>query len=253
MAFGPSIDAVRVAGALALLVAVVGCSSERESPPAAAPLVGAAAVVAEDTAPAASGDVPATAPVEGSGAGAVEAVEPARSSAAPDDAQAVFVNGVRIAPETLAALEDQYGLRVVAGRYWYDAASGAAGAMGGPTAAFLLPGIAIGGPLAADASRGDTGVFVNGRELPASDLAGLEGLVGPIADGRYFIDALGNAGREGEPPTVNLLARAREASAGGSGDGSWYSQGAQAGGNESGGSGYVMGRDASGNVWGASY
>ncbi|MEZ4334038.1 MAG: hypothetical protein R3F35_19985 [Myxococcota bacterium] len=178
------------------------------------------------------------------------AVEP--PSGAARGGRAVYVNGRAVPDTQLAELERRHGLAIVDGRYWYDAASGAAGPEGGPTLAFVAPGLVLGGPLAADASRGRTGVFVNGRELPERDLVGLTALVGAIEPGRYFIDALGNAGLEGQPPTLNLLALAQAARAGGGGDG-WYSQGAQAGGNASGGSGYVMGRDASGNVWGASY
>ena len=170
----------------------------------------------------------------------------------PESRRAVEVNGVRIPDDRLAGLERQYGIQILDGAYWYDAASGATGLVGGPTLGFVLPGLALGGPLAADASGGRTGVLVNGRELPESELAVLVPLVGPLEPGRYFVDAAGNAGREGEPPTVHLLALARERGAAGGGDG-WYSQRSEAGGNESGGSGYVMGRDSSGNVWSVSY
>src|SRR6266540_1234336 len=57
--------------------------------------------------------------------------------------------------------------------YWYDAMSGAWGYQGGPTAGFTLPGIRLGGMLRADASNGNTGVFINGRELHFQDVIGL--------------------------------------------------------------------------------
>jgi hypothetical protein len=162
----------------------------------------------------------------------------------------VSVNGQALDAATLNQLESLYHLQIAAGSYWYDPTSGAAGPAGGPTLTFIVPGLRLGGPLRADASNGNTGVFVNGRELPAYDLAGLTRLVGYIAPGRYFLDAMGNAGTEGGPPTVNLLVASQRASGGGGG---WYSSNAQAGGNEAGGTGYVMGKDASGNTWGASY
>ncbi len=168
------------------------------------------------------------------------------------DRHAVRINGEWIPDERIVALEREYGVQILDGEYWYDAASGAAGLIGGPTLGFVLPGLALGGPLAADASGGRTGVLVNGRELPAAELAALVPLVGVLEPGRYFVDGAGNAGREGEAPTVNLLELVRRAGASG-GDGGWYSQASDAGGNESGGSGYVMGRDGSGNVWSVSY
>lgn len=176
------------------------------------------------------------------------------SAAAPVAAAApgqrrVIVNGQALDARTLNQLETLYHLQIADGSYWYDPVSGAAGPAGGPTLTFILPGLGLGGPLRADASNGNTGVFVNGRELPAYDLAGLTRIVGYIAPGRYFLDAMGNAGAEGGPPTVNLLVAGQRSGGGGG----WYSNSAQAGGNESGGTGYVMGKDASGNTWGASY
>ncbi|MFO1410301.1 MAG: hypothetical protein U1F06_07990 [Steroidobacteraceae bacterium] len=47
----------------------------------------------------------------------------------------------------------------------------APGPEGGPTAGFTAPGMNL-GALPADASRGNTGVFINGRELPMQDVAG---------------------------------------------------------------------------------
>ncbi len=163
----------------------------------------------------------------------------------------VVVNGQALDAATLNQLETLYHLQIADGAYWYDPVCGAAGPAGGPTLAFIVPGLRLGGALRPDASNGNTGVFVNGRELPAYDLVGLTRLVGYIAPGRYFLDAMGNAGTEGGPPIVNLLVASQRQSGGGGGG--WYSGSAQAGGNEQGGTGYVMGKDASGNTWGASY
>ncbi len=64
----------------------------------------------------------------------------------------------------------------------------------------------LGGPLPADASRGDTGVFVNGRELPLQDVLRLQQLSVPVMRGRWWIDSRGNAGVEGNPtPLANIF------------------------------------------------
>ena len=55
-----------------------------------------------------------------------------------------------------------------------------------------------------------TGVYINGQEITAAQKAELEAIVeANIPPGRYFVDAQGNAGVEGQPATVNLVALAR--------------------------------------------
>jgi hypothetical protein len=44
----------------------------------------------------------------------------------------VTVNGVRLSPEQIRAIEQSLGMRVQSGHYWYDAASGYWGRVGGP-------------------------------------------------------------------------------------------------------------------------
>lgn len=182
----------------------------------------------------------------------------------------VVVNGESVTQATRQGLEQQYGLRMVEGRYWYDATSGAWGLEGGPTKGYLMPGMPLGGPLRMDASGGGTAVVVNGRALHPYDLMSLQMLVGAVNPGRYFLDARGNMGFEGGPPLVNLVAllqvfaanqqqarlygpgwgggNASGGGGGGGGGGGWYSGITGAGGNESGGSGYVMGEG-----WSVSY
>lgn len=116
------------------------------------------------------------------------------------------------------------------GRYWYDAMSGGAGVIGGPAAAYLGPGLALGGPMPASASGGGdgraTGVFVNGRELHRLDVAGLQ-QYGPVWPGRYWWDRFGNVGLEGGPMLFNFYAVVQQA--GRSSGGSTWKQGACAG------------------------
>lgn len=122
----------------------------------------------------------------------------------------VFINRVRIPAATLTQLEAAGAPRVPDGRYWYDRVSGAWGLEGGFTRGFVAAGLALGGPLPADISGGGTGVFINGRELHPVDLAGLQQLTGPVAPGRYWVDAQGYAGLEGGPAIANLRALAAQ-------------------------------------------
>lgn len=123
----------------------------------------------------------------------------------------VVINGERVATSTLTVLEQRYQMRIQPGRYWYDARSGAWGFVGGPTMGFVVPGLDVGGPLRADASRGTTNVVINGRVLHGRDVMVLRQLVGTVYPGRYWMDAYGNVGVEGGPALVNLFQLARQA------------------------------------------
>jgi hypothetical protein len=107
---------------------------------------------------------------------------PAASAFATD----VVVNGVRLEDSTRQALERGYGVPVKPGKYWYDAVSGVWGREGGPAEGQIHPGLRLGGPLKRDASKGRTGVIVNGRELHALDVAALRRCVSVIP-GRYWV------------------------------------------------------------------
>src|SRR5262245_15915385 len=84
----------------------------------------------------------------------------------------VRVNGVQLTQTQLDAYAKQFHTQIPPANYWYDKISGAFGLQGGPTLGFNVPGLDLGGPLQADASRGNTGVFVNGRDLPVKDVEG---------------------------------------------------------------------------------
>lgn len=121
----------------------------------------------------------------------------------------MFVNGkpLSIAQEkALASL----GFSPRPGRFWYDPVSGAFGPWGMQTSGFLKAGVPA-APLAANASNGTSGVFVNGRNLPFAEVLFLAGLAGgPLAPGHYWLDAKGNAGKQGKPAFINFLDRAKE-------------------------------------------
>ena len=140
----------------------------------------------------------------------------------------VLINRTRIPEDTLRLLEQGYGTPIPNGKYWYDNRCGAWGVEGGPTLGFTVAGLPLGGPLPADISGGGTGVFINGRELHPTDLAGLQRLVGPVVPGRYWLDAQGYAGAEGGPPIANLWALASQGQ---------YKQGGGVGENYGGGAG----------------
>ena len=135
----------------------------------------------------------------------------------------VVINDLPLTDEDIARAEQMYRVRIPDADYWYDRVLGAWGGRGGPTAGFMAPGLELGGALRADASAGDTEVFVNGRELPVSDLMALQQVTGPILPGRYFITAQGLAGYEGGPPLWDLAAMVAQSRGGGGGSNTWQS------------------------------
>ena len=140
----------------------------------------------------------------------------------------VVINGNKLSEEQVAQLVQTYGVAPLPGEYWYDAVSGLYGAVGYQAFGFMYPGHEF-GELQRDVSRGDTSVFVNGRELPQSEWVIWSYMLGaPIQMGAYWLDAQGNAGYVGNPiPTVNLFMAAMQNSyqgQGGGGDNFWSSR-----------------------------
>lgn len=123
--------------------------------------------------------------------------------------RAVVVNRVRIAASDLRSFEQRWQTHIRGGTYWYDRLTGAWGLEGGPTAGWIAAGLDLGGPLRADASNGNTGVFINGRELHLMDVQALMQIV-QVQRGRWWVDARGNFGAEGGPVLGNLLAMAQQ-------------------------------------------
>jgi hypothetical protein len=117
----------------------------------------------------------------------------------------VVVNGVPLEESTHKSLEHKYGVPIKPGRYWYDNVSGVWGPEGGPGAGQIHAGLRLGGPLRRDASKGHTGVIVNGRELHALDVAALQRCL-VVVPGSYWVLANGLGGVEGGPPQFNLAA-----------------------------------------------
>ena len=131
---------------------------------------------------------------------------------------AVFVNGQALPADTVRTLERAYQVPIAPGRYWYDPFSGAWGVEGGPIAGQMMPGLKLGGPLRADASKGNTQVFINGRELTMVEVLGLQQACRTaVYRGRYWVNAQGIGGIEGGPPIFNLAACGQSSGGGGRG------------------------------------
>jgi hypothetical protein len=130
----------------------------------------------------------------------------ARPQVQPQEVQmsGVIVNDVPLSMNTVNQMRAA-GMNVVEGNYWYDRTCGAFGYKGGPAVGRIMPGLNIGGPMKANCANGNSGMFVNGRELTMSEALPLaQGL--RIGQGRYALDAALNFGLEGQPPVINLAA-----------------------------------------------
>jgi hypothetical protein len=127
------------------------------------------------------------------------------------NAAIVICNGQRLGDETVLALERAYHVRVRPGVYWYDRMTGAWGVWGGPVAGVIMPGLNLGGPLAENASNGNTGIFINGRQLHQRDVWVLRQIMIPLP-GRYWMNASGTFGYVGGPPIGNVYWLANAAS-----------------------------------------
>lgn len=143
---------------------------------------------------------PAAAPVAASSSPA----SPTSAATHDDVPSAVTVNGKPLTHQDLLALGAQPD-QVPAGTYWYDARSGLWGHAGGGAQGQITPNLPL-PPVAADVSKGDTDVVINGREITTTELALVQQVTGaPVSPGRYFLNANGDAGVEGGPVLVNLF------------------------------------------------
>jgi hypothetical protein len=121
------------------------------------------------------------------------------------EAGKVIVNGMALNAQTLSALQRLYPVPIAAGRYWYDPLSGAYGVEAGPVVGQMLAGLQLGGRLRADASRGTSGVFINGRQLQMGEKAYIEqACQTPVLPARYWVNAQGQGGFEGAGVSFNL-------------------------------------------------
>lgn len=145
----------------------------------------------------------------------------------------VIINGNKLSYAQINELESIYGFKPLPGNYWYDSISGLYGVIGFGAYGFMFAGHNF-GDLDPNASNGNSNVFVNRRHLPQMEWIVWSQLLGyMIEPGRYWLDANGNAGYEGNlTPMENLyLAAQRNAatqhsgySSGNTGDNFWSSR-----------------------------
>ena len=143
----------------------------------------------------------------------------------PGATEKVIINGIVLSAQQIMEMEQAYGAKPLPGNYWYDTNSGLYGAVGYPSYGFMLSGHDL-GELQANASNGDSPVFVNKRQLPQSEWLVWSYLLGyMIQPGRYWLDENGNAGLEDNPvPLENLYLAAQRNNymgAGSGGDNFW--------------------------------
>ena len=155
----------------------------------------------------------------------------------------VVVNGVSLSEAQVAEIEKTYGVRPKEGKYWYDAKSGLYGVVGFPAYGYMQPNHRF-GSMKSNVSKGTTGVFINGRELPPMEYTVWSYIVGSwIQPGRYWLDHEGNAGYEGNPaPVINLFVAAKQNGyhgQGASGDNFWTSRFSAGNSDSDGKRGYV--------------
>ncbi|KAL0447787.1 UNVERIFIED_CONTAM: protein ENHANCED DISEASE RESISTANCE 4 [Sesamum latifolium] len=104
----------------------------------------------------------------------------------------VSVNGHCI-PDRLVKKAEKLAGPIQPGEYWYDKQAGFWGVMGHPCLGIIMPNIEeFNYPLPENCSAGNTGVFVNGRELNQKDLDLLASRGLPITRNRsYLIEITG--------------------------------------------------------------
>ena len=136
----------------------------------------------------------------------------------------VFINQRAATQEQLDDLKRTYGAAPPPGRYWYDSRSGLYGNWGHEAAGYIRPGHDF-GPVPADASAGNTGVFINGRQINLVEAQFIQRLFGAVYQGKWWLDGQnGNLGMEGNPtPIANVVVAMQNAQrSGGGGGGGGY-------------------------------
>lgn len=104
----------------------------------------------------------------------------------------VFVNG-HLIPDRVVKKAEKLAGPIQPGEYWYDKQAGFWGVIGYPCLGIIMPNIEeFNYPIPKNCAAGNTGVFINGRELHEKDLGLLASRGLPITENRsYIVDITG--------------------------------------------------------------
>ncbi|CAL9022121.1 unnamed protein product [Prunus brigantina] len=112
----------------------------------------------------------------------------------------IFVNDKQLSPEELVRLQGCRNppKKLKPGRYWYDNVSGFWGKEGHKPCQIISPQLNVGGHIWRDASKGDTNILINGREITKLEAFILQ-LAGVPCEGNlhYWVNADGSYQEEG--------------------------------------------------------